>query len=228
MTIYETGATSHEVNELVLFTQNTAELAAMRDSLFMKFSESNPPHWKQFYTLLDAAKSAYRNDVITQLARISEEQEKEFCILYCSLFKEWKREEKRVRSPFRYDSLTMYADKLKGRGLDVYYCLREDKLKQTFFYFTDGKNIGYCQVDENPERLRLSTVHKPSMKAGTGYAVQEPWQGLIEPGIEHALQAFAFLPPKAQWSIAEHVTKWTDFHEWWNREKVTGTDYLLY
>lgn len=35
---YETGATSHAVNDLILFTDNTRELAELRDSIYKKMA----------------------------------------------------------------------------------------------------------------------------------------------------------------------------------------------
>jgi hypothetical protein len=36
--IYETGATSHAVNDLVLFTDDTRELAELRDTIYESVS----------------------------------------------------------------------------------------------------------------------------------------------------------------------------------------------
>lgn len=38
--IYETGATSHAVNDLILFTDNTRELAELRDKIYTRVIET--------------------------------------------------------------------------------------------------------------------------------------------------------------------------------------------
>jgi hypothetical protein len=55
----------------------------------------------------------------------------------------------------------------KARGLNVYG--PEDLT--TYFYFTDGEKIGYCQADRacGPS---WSTVHKPNTTTGTGFAAK--------------------------------------------------------
>jgi len=40
-TIYESGATSHAVNDLILFTDNTRELAELRDKFYKKMLDQN-------------------------------------------------------------------------------------------------------------------------------------------------------------------------------------------
>lgn len=61
---------------------------------------------------------------------------------------------------------TRLIDMAKRAGFRVY---QRDPEKDTWFYFTDGTHIGYCQF---PDRLpsSLTTVHQPSTSAGTGFA----------------------------------------------------------
>ena len=54
----------------------------------------------------------------------------------------------------------------KEKGFSVY---APEKLT-SYFYFTTGEKIGYCQFD-NMRGVRFCTVHKPSRENGTGFAV---------------------------------------------------------
>src|SRR6266542_1401605 len=45
--IYETGATSHAVNDLILFTDNTMELAKKRDKAYKKMIVQNEQYNRQ-------------------------------------------------------------------------------------------------------------------------------------------------------------------------------------
>ena len=53
-----------------------------------------------------------------------------------------------------------------AQGFAVY---APEKLK-SYFYFTDGKKIGYCQWD-GIRGCSFSTVHKPCKENGTGFKV---------------------------------------------------------
>lgn len=57
-------------------------------------------------------------------------------------------------------------DKVAELGFDVY--MRDPK--DSFMLFTDGKNIGYLQMDSTAG-LMLTSVHKPNQKTGTGFVI---------------------------------------------------------
>lgn len=100
--IFETGATSHAVNDLILFTDNTKELAELRDSIYKewanntKFIPSATDKTKsRFDSLFFAAAEAYRkefpashNHIITM--DLSEMEQ--YTILYAYDFDNWKSE----------------------------------------------------------------------------------------------------------------------------------------
>jgi len=94
---YETGATSHAVNDLILFTDNTRELAECRDNIYAAFANNNsaPQHF-DFSTLIRMAKAYYYNEFTKanskHIESMSYEEIKEYCQLYADDFNNWKSE----------------------------------------------------------------------------------------------------------------------------------------
>lgn len=96
--IYETGATSHAVNVLILFTDNTRELAELRDAIYSACADFNVTcDLDRFLKLLNVAKSAYiqtfpdREDH-AHIYGLTQKQAIEFCGLYANDFDNWKSE----------------------------------------------------------------------------------------------------------------------------------------
>jgi hypothetical protein len=95
-TIFETGATSHAVNDLILFADNTRELVEIRDEIYKDIINNNRPlMWKSFLNLSGAAKIAYRKEFKniedhSHIRNMTESQTKEFCLLYLHDFNNWK------------------------------------------------------------------------------------------------------------------------------------------
>lgn len=103
--IYETGATSHAVNDLILFTDNTRELAELRNRIYTRFL-----HWNRrksesrdnemyvcLIELFNAAKSQYikefrdfEDNKHIRLMPIG--QMNEYLQLYIDDFENWKAE----------------------------------------------------------------------------------------------------------------------------------------
>lgn len=94
--IFETGATSHAVNDLILFTETTRELAHSRDIIYDQIRAANiiPKHF-HFNDLLTLSINSYVNTLPGthwQTTVLSESQKKEFCQSYVNDFKNWKSE----------------------------------------------------------------------------------------------------------------------------------------
>lgn len=111
-TKFETGATSHAVNDLILFSDNTSELAKKRDSIYrlacepgiymanLKINGPTKAHntlVSMFSALLRDAIKRYiiefptSNDHVKDI-RHWDEQGQEFCQLYAQDFENWKFE----------------------------------------------------------------------------------------------------------------------------------------
>lgn len=96
--IYETGATSHAVNDLILFTDNTRELAELRDSIYAACADLNVTcDLDRFIKLLNAAKTLYINtfpdkEDHAHIYGLSQAQIIEYCGLYVNDFDNWKLE----------------------------------------------------------------------------------------------------------------------------------------
>lgn len=104
METYETGATSHAVNELVLYVDTTSTLAAMRDECYQRFYESHGvlTGEAQFRTglahLLNSAVHQWTQEFksikkeVTDMRALNKSQRAEFVELYKKDFNNWKRE----------------------------------------------------------------------------------------------------------------------------------------
>jgi hypothetical protein len=98
-TIFETGATSDAVNNLILFTDTTRELAAARDIIYNQLAiAAVAPKWFHFKTLLTLATNQYIHEnpgTHWDTSIMSVTQKKEFCQLYSNGLEEWKSEQSR-------------------------------------------------------------------------------------------------------------------------------------
>lgn len=119
-TTYETGATSHAVNDLILFTDNTRMLAEMRDKAYEKMIGQNiiwnrsekyehleVNYFHLFSRLSQYAIREYKREFpnyedhkhISHVKLLSgepgtwtDEQLTEYCTLYLKDFQNWKKE----------------------------------------------------------------------------------------------------------------------------------------
>lgn len=98
-TKYETGATTHAVNDLVLFTDNTIELAEMRDYLFtciINNEEKEEKIWEYFGGLRLQASKIYKNQLgrsnSLHIINMTYSEVQEYCNLFATEFKNWKKE----------------------------------------------------------------------------------------------------------------------------------------
>jgi hypothetical protein len=99
---YETGATSHAVNDLILFTDNTRKLAELRDSIYKEWADCIPytpsvidKTQSRFDKLFFAAADAYRKEFPTShdhIITMTINEMEEFATLYAIDFTNWKSE----------------------------------------------------------------------------------------------------------------------------------------
>lgn len=107
--LYETGATSHAVNDLILFTDNTRELAELRDKIYSDYKEGTTiPLWQFRNKLFPLSVALYKKEfpnfydhqhIVSEAethgihkGTFTVEQMEEFCRLYVNDFENWKRE----------------------------------------------------------------------------------------------------------------------------------------
>lgn len=107
-------------------------------------------------------------------------------------------------------------------GCTVY---QRDPSEDTWFYYTDGKNIAYAQFSCR-EPSSLTTCHKPSRQVGTGFAFDTPY-GIDGKAMQAALLCIA--PHWATDSDRANVVKWKDWNEYkasspWNAEYQEVTE----
>jgi len=99
-TIYETGATSHAVNDLILFTDNTQLLAQLRDDIYTDWATcgtfGTDRLYLKFMPLFQSARRHYMNEFgnsgAGHIIRISTPEMIEYCQLYVNDFTNWKQE----------------------------------------------------------------------------------------------------------------------------------------
>jgi hypothetical protein len=98
--LYETGATSHAVNDLILFTDNTRELAELRDNIYKEWADGVPfipsitdKTKSRFDKLFYAAADRYRKEFPTShnhIITMTISEMEEFTILFAAEFTTWK------------------------------------------------------------------------------------------------------------------------------------------
>jgi hypothetical protein len=91
---YETGATSHAVNDLILYTDNTRVLAEQRDRIYKAYEQDSSLE-RMFATLLFAAIQMYRKefpDNHSHITGMSLKEKDEYCRLYAEGYNNWKNE----------------------------------------------------------------------------------------------------------------------------------------
>lgn len=130
---------------------------------------------------------------------------------------------------FKSQFLTDAADMIKAAGLKVYWGLwKHTTSKPTYFYFTDGVNIGYCQ-EAYFGGIQFSTVHRPCRECGTGFGLSDDRHGFtgeIAPTIETAKQAFIKYPNWATSSDRKAVVKYKNWEEY--AAKNNSCEYVEY
>lgn len=78
----------------------------------------------------------------------------------------------------------------------------------TWFYYTDGTNIGYVQFPRR-ECPSLSSVHMPNSTSGTGFKLTDRWEEINERGMRNAMMMVA--PHWATSSDAKASKKWRNW-----------------
>jgi hypothetical protein len=102
--IYETGATQHHINSLILYTDNTRELVELRDEIYNNHKYCTKLNPEIFIALCDAARLAFlrENGYDSEEAHPIDKMKYkknfadvlEFCKIYVNRFHNWKIEHK--------------------------------------------------------------------------------------------------------------------------------------
>jgi len=128
---------------------------------------------------------------------------------------------------FKSELLTDTADMIKAAGFKVYWSRwSDDTRKATYFHFTDGTNIGYCQ-EGYFGGIRFSTVHKPCRECGTGFGLTDD-PGIYSPTIEDAKQAFIIAPNWAKINDLKAVKKYANWQEFVKSPIHSMPEYIEY
>ena len=130
---------------------------------------------------------------------------------------------KTIDNAFKGEALKNFATLLKGNGFNIYVSESTNSLAQSYFHFELNNQIGYVQIDESiyTNRLRFTSVHKPNKLTGTGFGLQDAYEGIENPTIEDAKEAFIFSP---RW--AKSVIKYKNIEEF-QAEKLKFNTQLI-
>ena len=100
--IYETGATQHHINSLILYTDNTSDLVEMRNEIYENHKHEEQLKPEMFVALCDAARWKFfrENGYDSVEAKPIEkmrykkyyDQVLEYCTIYVNRFNNWKLE----------------------------------------------------------------------------------------------------------------------------------------
>lgn len=131
-----------------------------------------------------------------------------------------------MKQVFKTELLQSVADMIKAAGMKVYISnWSNSSANPTYFHFTDGDKIGYCQESPYFGGIQFSTVHKPCRECGTGFGLSDDKAGLdakFNPSIENAKRAFIHAPNWATRTDYEAVKKYANWDEFTKRN--TGPD----
>lgn len=102
-TNFETGASTHAVNDLILFTDNTPVLAKLRDAIYNDITEAGyfgtGAKYLRFMPLFEAARKHYihefKNRGAGHIIRMTYEEISEYCQLFINDLDNWKSENKK-------------------------------------------------------------------------------------------------------------------------------------
>src|SRR5258708_1856424 len=99
---FETGAITHVVNELILYTDTTMRLAEMRDNIYMRYNAKR----KKYQTFMSALANLFKKVVENYLIEFKEDsyhiknlgnkERLEFITLYANRFESWQKETQRI------------------------------------------------------------------------------------------------------------------------------------
>ena len=127
---------------------------------------------------------------------------------------------------FKNELLAQFANFAKDNGMQVYWTKWQHTTeKPTYFHFTDGVNIGYCQLDYFGG-VKFSTIHKPCKECGTGFGLNK--NGIYEPKIDDFKGAFIVAPNWANCLDVKAVKKYRDWHEYTTTGLNKTTNYIEY
>lgn len=127
-----------------------------------------------------------------------------------------------------HPTLQDFAAKLLNNGFRLLIYIPNDKRPVTWLHYELNGNLGYCQVDRWEYKLRFSTVHKPCREAGTGYGLNDEFEGIENPTIDDAKKAFILKPIWAnKWHPSNFIpSKYKDLEEYMSHETVLKYDLI--
>lgn len=114
------------------------------------------------------------------------------------------------------------AEMLKKNGMDIYLTKWNHKSNDTttYFHFTDGKNIGYCQKEWGG--IAFSTIHKPYRGQGSGASAHDETH-IYDATIESAKKAFS----TPGWFLQKHGAP-TKYNDWKEFTEKNPKEYIKY
>lgn len=124
-----------------------------------------------------------------------------------------------IRFKTLHPTLQDFASKLLNNGFRILIYISNDKRPTSWILYGFENKIGYCQVDRWEYRIRFSTVHRPASGIGTGYGLDDEFEGIENPTIEDAKRAFILRPKWAKKSDPTPV-KYKDLEEYMNKETI--------
>lgn len=125
---------------------------------------------------------------------------------------------------FATKELEKTAKMLKDNGMDVYITeWKHDNRKPTYFHFTDGENVGYCQKEWGG--IKFSSCHISNKTGqGSGVSCQDHMDYIWDATLEDAKQAFNYVPG---WFARRYgsPTRYKNWEHYTERNKNTYVKY---
>jgi hypothetical protein len=114
--------------------------------------------------------------------------------------------------------------KVQSLGFTVY--VPKDAIS-TYFYYTDGTNVAYLQINNLTKSIHISTVHHPNKESGTGYEIygNDEMLSLEELTAKHLKHGFITKP---DWALLNDGIPQKYTLETWKTNSWSGKNTIKY
>lgn len=155
---FETGAKTHAVNDLILFTDTTEKLCLLRDKIFKDWFDNGSfgtqPYYSRFEYLFNLAVKEYIREFPTSHSHITgmtKDEIRDYCNLYVADYLDWKEDNYGLRSiEVTYSNGDVISTAM-AHGLS------DDQMLD---YFAIGKSFNLGRVEDDMQTVVSRKITK--------------------------------------------------------------------
>lgn len=119
-----------------------------------------------------------------------------------------------MKNIFKNELFNNFANFCLDNGLTI--IVPENTDYWSFLTFTDGTNFGYAQLNNFKYAICFYTVHKGNKNCGTGFGLDDSYEGVEVPTMEDIKRAFVFAPNWAKSVDVAAVKKYTSLEDYFS------------